>query len=143
MITRICDVPCYFDQRLQLSGYVDNLRIILKLKNSTGDILNFSGVPPVNTFQVWITYYTDNAILAKENTSTAFNPELTSALATPTGFAVSDDTEFEYDIKLTNLHYEKPNEARYWSISFRVQSQEGVINLGETIPIVSIGFTGY
>ena len=91
-------VPYYFGQQVHLSSDVNNLRIILKLQNDTNSVLDFKSVPPSNTFQVWINYYTmfndGIATLAKHNTSTAYNAELTSTFKSPSGFTVGKGLVF-------------------------------------------------
>ena len=107
--------------------------------------MNFVNIPPSNTFQIWLNFYTENGdTLAKSDTSVAFYPEFIGAITTPAEQMVINGESIEYHIKIENFKFEMPTVAKYWSLAIRVQDYTfGSQNFSDKIPITSLYITPF
>lgn len=136
-------VPYYFGQRLNISEYVDNLRIRTTFLNNYDVDLVFSA-PPVESIQVWLNYYNSTGGTMSNPDipmSTAFYPGNIAVLDYPNGTIPSGDTFF-YDLQLEDLHIHKPDAAKAWSVTIRpVSDTRGTMDIGLYVPITLLAIT--
>lgn len=139
-------VPHYFGQQLSFPPGYDSLRIKLTALNDKGGTLDFTGIPPVNTLQFWINFYTANGgTLVRPGTmSTAFYSESFEAKVTPAETEVLQGNTITYDVCAEGLFYNQPAEAKYWSIYMRaVDHNFGTSNFDNKLPIETFFATPY
>lgn len=140
---RLFTVPYYFGQYLNFSSNVNNLRIILTVKNTRVGALEF-GSDPTDTFQFWICYFSELGKLGKPGAMTAYFPESIVVNDSPAGTTIASGDTFSYDLTINNIHFEKPEAALSWYCFVRIYSHNyGTDNFGENTPLVALQFTSW
>ena len=137
------NVPSVMSQQTKISDYT-NMRIKLKSLNDRGTF-DFTGLTGNGqTYQFWINYYNETGgTLTKSFMSTAFDPETIVDKTVPSGMNLIGNI-IEYDIVVSNIYYEKPSAAKYWSFTMRVEDNNfGVSAFDGNLPIESYYVTPF
>ena len=135
-------IPPYIYEYAYWNSYnVKSAYLYIKLKNISGGPLT------LNPYQLWLNFKDeDGNILAKQNTSSAFDAETTTNIVSPNA-SISNNEEYEYLIKLTNIDKELidnslQNIAKYWSIGFRQDFENtGTTNVFQNNAILAYQIT--
>ena len=115
----------------------DNLHLDFELRNDTGTTLTFIELG----FQLWLNYFDSSGALIPCRPECSFRPGSTidEDVRDPT---VSSNATAAYRLQLRNVHIDKPDDATYFSINFRLDAAPyGVMDPGPDLPIVRFAAT--
>lgn len=115
-------VPPYVYEYAHFDSSVTSAILTVELINISGSTLTFNDTN--EKYGMWISFKTEEGgTLAKQTTSTAFEPESIEEIALPAD-SIPDGGSYTYIIKLNNIGKELDDldyrqYAKYWTIGFR------------------------
>jgi hypothetical protein len=118
----------------------NNLFIVAEYENRTQNAINL-GING-NTYQLWLDYFDRNGTLLPCG-ECAFQPELIDTASEPhPSCPVGQGQSFMYRLHLQGIHANKPVDAAYFSIMFRlVVTTLGTASPDHTLPLVRFAAT--
>lgn len=115
----------------------DNLFLDFELRNLTGGTLTFSDP----TFGLWIDYFDSAGEPIPCSPECTFSPRVTYDTSSP-GPTVAHLGTLPYRVELRDVHFQKPAGAHYFSIIFRLYTDEfGTMDPGRNLPIIRLAAT--
>lgn len=142
-------VPYYNGQKVNIHENINTVNLRATFINRYPDSIIFSNDGGA-TVQIWINYYDEDDNTLYHGESGAFFPESSNINAGPLDLTIAPEASYSYDIVLNNIHYNKPEAAKYWSLTIRpVSINKGTMSVGQCVIVdrftvtpwnLSIGF---